>query len=171
MVNNVIESCKNDQKITPIFLYGVSGSGKTKTLYDVLKENFGIFFDFNPELIRSDLILFKNIIDQIIKNYKKEDIEKYRLVIIVIKILLLSRILTLLLLLFKRYVKNPEDWLYIQINTQTYEILTISLQYIFSILKNETQIDEIINSSLKWLKKISQKEFICTLDEAHCLLR
>jgi hypothetical protein len=47
MVNNVIESCKNDQKITPIFLYGVSGSGKTKTLYDVLKENFGIFFDFN----------------------------------------------------------------------------------------------------------------------------
>lgn len=160
---------KNKTEKDMILLHGVSGAGKTKTLYDLSREYYSIFFDIDDRSTKPDLnSYFNDLINANTLYYSKWDIFGERLTTTSTHFLICQRLLTLLLYISKNYINSPEEWLSLQLNSTIYSKMKLIGFYL---VKNCLDTVPKINKEIiEIIEKISKKPFIFIIDEAHVLM-
>jgi len=143
------------------FLLGVSGCGKTKTIFDISKEKYTIILDFSEKNQMNEIL---NLLSNIsIKVERQELGYEYSCREIVLKTFL-SKYLFLIYLIGIKQIKSPKEWLYLQCDIELSEIFVKiykQLNYDFS------QMREIISDLNKWLKD----DIVIAIDETNVLLQ
>jgi DNA-directed RNA polymerase subunit F len=146
------------------FLLGVSGCGKTKTIFDVAKKYYTLIFDFTPKLM-SDVAKAMNLIEYFV--YMK-DVDPELDCKLVVGKLYLSRLLILVYFLKENIITSPEEWLRWQysanISDFTDPLIEILSQY------NLIEIENILYRLKKWIRLDLQKKIVIAMDEANILV-
>jgi DNA-directed RNA polymerase subunit F len=158
-----IEKNNKKSKQNYYFLLGVSGCGKTKTIFDVAKIYYTLIFDFTPELME-DVTKTMELIENLV--YLNVDPEfDCRLVV---RRLYLSRLLILVYFLKKNIIKSPEQWLCWQYSAKISEFTNPLIEQLSQY--DLIEMDQIQDHIKKWIRLDLQKKIVIAMDEANILV-
>jgi hypothetical protein len=146
------------------FLLGVSGCGKSKTIFDVAKNYYTLIFDFTPQLmedVTNSMQLIENFVFM-------NDVDPEFDCRLVVRRLYLSRLLILVYFLKKNIITSPDEWLRWQYSANisyfTDPLIEILSQYDF------IELDKITFQLKKWIRLDLQKKIVIAMDEANILV-
>eukprot|EP01124_Arcella_intermedia_P010614 TRINITY_DN1712_c0_g1_i8.p1 TRINITY_DN1712_c0_g1~~TRINITY_DN1712_c0_g1_i8.p1 ORF type:complete len:701 (-),score=76.93 TRINITY_DN1712_c0_g1_i8:694-2796(-) len=107
------EDAKDMNYCDPVLFLSGSGVGKTKAIFDLMKKEYGVLFDFTPGNRGLDIHeMLKEVQDFVgfgVKNYES-------LCILEVILTLVARLVSLLLMLLKKTISSPSQWLFLQLN-------------------------------------------------------
>eukprot|EP01124_Arcella_intermedia_P026136 TRINITY_DN483_c0_g5_i1.p1 TRINITY_DN483_c0_g5~~TRINITY_DN483_c0_g5_i1.p1 ORF type:complete len:1004 (+),score=211.79 TRINITY_DN483_c0_g5_i1:131-3142(+) len=107
----------NKEFCEPVLLLTGSGVGKTKVMFDLLREHYGIYWDFTRSIEKLDISAFYKEIDSIVSEGKRKGTPYEDLCVREIFILITSRLVALILCLYQGVISSPEQWFFMQLST------------------------------------------------------
>lgn len=170
------DTIEDPDDIPVIVLLGVSGAGKTRTVYDVAKERYAVYFETGTihstdlrtatrEMMAENLkIPTPTNLMQIAESQDTFEVACEQIA----ARLTLARVLTLLLLHASGKVTSPSDWLLAQLSCGG-EVSLIVFHQLVDLLP-ATSYQTALHTSLKICRGIFPQKLTVITDEAHLLL-